>query len=124
MVSTTHRALGSLAGAALMAGIFAAAPISALAAGTHKADPNCTISATTVGAPLQVSGSGYQAGKNYEVVVTWPGNNGAAGYAGPADSTGHLYVNTWAGWSGTYVASVYATSGNQAQLATCSATVS
>ncbi len=86
------------------------------------ASAGCTISATTVGAPMSISGAGYQPGTSLEVIVVQPNGN-SPGYATWTNSLGNFNLSSVPGASGSYVAHVYSTSGNKALLATCSASV-
>jgi hypothetical protein len=117
LVSTGALAVGA-------AGLLVAAPVFAAKPTSHgSASPTCSLSAAGVGSQLVLSGGGYASGSSYRVQFTWPNNNGVASTAAWADASGNITVDTYAYWSGTYQAAVFATTGNGAQLATCSITV-
>ena len=83
----------------------------------------CTLTGSSVGASLTLTGGGYAANTSYAAAFQWP--NGTAGsFPANSDSNGSIKVSTYAYWPGTYHASVY-TSGAHAQLmASCSTTIS
>ena len=120
-----RRILAILAGAAVLT---VAPATAAMAKPGHQsaagADPNCALSTTGVGAPLYVTGSGYQPGGNYQVYFHWPqsasGVSGSEAYV-TADTSGAIMGYDYAYWAGTYTAQVM--SGSKT-LATCSTTVS
>ncbi len=104
------------------AGLLAAGGgVSAFATSRHSATTlACTMSPTTVGGSLTVSGSGYTPGGKYAVAMTWP-YGGTGDLLTTADDSGNLSVSTWAYWSGTYSANVLDSHGNT--VASCSETV-
>jgi hypothetical protein len=106
---------------ALWAGTAAAPAYGARHPGGSTSQPQCTLSATAVGAPLVLTGSGYAPGASYQVDFVWPGSIGSAGTAAVASSAGDISVFGYAYWSGKYNATVAA--GGKA-VASCSTTVS
>ena len=80
----------------------------------------CSLSGSSVGAPLTLSGTGYAPGGNYGVNFFWP-NGAEGGTATTADNSGGIQVITYAYWSGSYTAQV--TSGGRV-VASCSVTIS
>ena len=100
-----------------------AAPTAAFAVNKHggtTSQMGCTLAGTTLGAALDLSGSGYTPGAPYGVIFNWP-DGSAAGIGTYANSSGGLSVSETAYYSGTTVADV--TSSGKV-VASCSATVS
>lgn len=113
-----------VAGLAVVSSL-AIAPATAFAAGKHggstgaSSQAGCTLSASGVGATLILNGTGFSPGASYGVAFVWPNGSGSD-TAATADSSGDLYAQDWAYWSGSYSAMV--SSGGKV-VASCSTTV-
>jgi hypothetical protein len=113
---------------AIFAGLAAAAvltvaPAAAFAGGKHGAGTNapqagCTISGTSVGAPITLTGSGFAPSSPYGVVFTWS-DGSATGVGTYSDSSGNLSVAETA-YSATIVVTVQT---GDKSVAACSTTV-
>jgi hypothetical protein len=83
------------------------------------ASTSCSVSSASYGSIFTVTGSGYAAGGNYQVQISWPvGTTSQTGVT--ADSSGSISTWAYAYYYGTYTVTVG--SPNQV-LATCSMTV-
>jgi hypothetical protein len=83
----------------------------------------CTLTGTSVGAALTLTGSGYAPSTSYAAEFQWP--NGTAGsFPANSDGSGAIKVSTYAWWAGTYHASVYSTSNHSTLMASCAITIS
>ncbi len=83
----------------------------------------CTLTGSTVGGPLTLTGSGYAPNTDYAAEFQWP-SGGAGTLPANSDSSGAISVSTYAYWSGTYHVSVYTTGHHTQLMASCSTTVS
>jgi hypothetical protein len=107
-----------VAGLLASAAVFAAVVAVNLGA-TATSSATCAISGATTGSLLTISGTGYRAGTNYTIDITWPNNAGTGAVAVRADASGSWVTTAYAYWTGTYAASVYKPP-HEAALATCS----
>ena len=83
----------------------------------------CTLTGTTVGGALTLTGGGYAANTSYAASFQWP--NGTAGaFPANSNSSGAIKVSTYAWWSGTYRVNVFTTGNHPQLMASCSTTVS
>lgn len=117
-----HRIIRGVTALAAAGALLAIGGTSPVLAAAHKNAPvlACAMSPTTAGGALSVSGSGYTPGGKYAVAMTWP-YGGTGDLLTTADSSGNLWVSTWAYWAGTYSATVLDSHANA--VASCSETV-
>jgi hypothetical protein len=106
--------------------VLTVAPAAAWAGGKHgggggsTTQMGCTLSASSLGTPLTVAGSGYTPGAQYTLNWIWPNSVGEMATAVTADSSGHISQSSYADWSGSYTVQVLY-SGRQ--VASCSISV-
>src|SRR5213593_934481 len=103
-----------------LAGALLAAVVSVLESGTvsylHVASKHnppastaqCTLTGSTVGGALTLTGGGYAPNTSYAAEFQWP-NGGAGTLPANSDSTGTITATTYAWWPGNYNVSVYTT---------------
>ena len=91
---------------------------------SHKglATAQCSLSGSTVGGPLVLSGSGFTPGASYIADFFWP-NGTSGGFPATADSSGNVRVSTYAWWAGTYKAEVMMAGSKSQMMASCSTTI-
>ena len=91
----TRRALQAALAGALVAGTSLSLFSTTAFAAKHRSDPVCRLAATTVGAPLVLTSSGYTPGANYGALFFWPGETvggtGTTADDGPLTSSGPLW---------------------------------
>ena len=111
---------------AAIAGAFGSGMVDYVTVGSKHSKPvataQCTLTGSTVGGALVLSGSGYAPNTAYAAEIEWP-SGGAGTLPANSDNTGAISASTFAWWSGAYHASIY-TTGNHTQLmASCSTTI-
>ena len=119
-----------LAGALLAAivGVLESGTVSYLPVASKHNPPaagtaHCTLTGSTVGGAMTLTGGGYAPNTNYAAEFQWP-NGGAGTLPANSDASGAISVSTFAWWPGAYQVSIYTTGHHTQLMASCSTTVS
>jgi hypothetical protein len=89
--------------------------------GANASQMGCTLSGSTMGGPLVLSGSGYTPGASYVVNMLWNNDTSTEGATVvTADPSGNIRLSGYADYAGTYTDNIMS---GRSQVATCSTTV-